>query len=59
MTRGLRSEKKFQTMLILVFEVIVQPRKSHFLTLLSETKIMKITHSASAATRETLILHYV
>ena len=38
--------KKFQTTLILVFEVIVQPPKTHFLTFSSETKIMKITHSA-------------
>ena len=37
--------KKFQTMLILVFEVIVQPLKTHFLTFSSETKIKKITHS--------------
>ena len=37
--------KKFQTTLILVFEVIVQPPKTHFLTFSSETKIMKITHS--------------
>ena len=41
-----RSEKKFQTTLILFFEVIVQPPKTHFLTFSSETKIMKITHSA-------------
>ena len=44
--RAQRSEKKFQTTLILVFEVIVQPHKAHFLTFSSETKIMKITHSA-------------
>ena len=37
---------KFQKPLILVFEVIVQPSKAHFLTFSSETKIMKITHSA-------------
>ena len=43
--KGTRSEKKFQTTLILVFEVIVQPHKTHFLTFSSETKIMKITHS--------------
>ena len=43
--RDLRSEKKFQTMLILVFDVILQPPKTHFLTFSSETKIMKITHS--------------
>ena len=29
--------------MILVFEVIVQPPKIHFLTFSSETKIMKIT----------------
>ena len=40
------SEKKFHTTLILVFEVIVQPPKTHVLTFSSETKIMKITHSA-------------
>ena len=44
--RGQRIEKKFQTKLILVFEVIMQPPKAHFLTFSSETKIMKITHSA-------------
>ena len=38
--------KKFQTTLILAFEVIVQPPKTHFFTFSSETKIMKITHSA-------------
>ena len=48
-------KKKFQKMLILVFEVIVQPPKTHFLTFSkmqkthygekSETKIMKITQS--------------
>ena len=38
----------FQKMLILVFEVIVQPPKTHFWTFSSETKIMKITHSAFA-----------
>ena len=43
---GQRREKKFQTTLILVFEVIVQPPEAHFLTFSSETKIMKITHSA-------------
>ena len=42
---GTLRSKKFQTMLILVFEVIVQPPKAHFLTFSSETKIMKITHS--------------
>ena len=41
-----RSEKFFQKTLILGFEVIVQPPKAHFLTFSSETKIMKITHSA-------------
>ena len=34
-----------QTTLILVFEVIVQPPKTHFLTFSSDTKNMKITHS--------------
>ena len=47
--RGRQSEKKFQTMLILVFEVIVQPPKTHFLTFSCETKIMEITHSAKHA----------
>ena len=42
-----RSEKKFQITLILVFEVIVQPPKVHFFTISSETKFMKITHSAA------------
>ena len=46
---GQRSEKKFQKTLILVFEVMVQSPKTHFLTFSSETKIMKITHSADAA----------
>ena len=41
-------KKKIQKTLILVFEVIVQPPKTHFLTFSSETKIMKITHSAMA-----------
>ena len=50
------SSEKFQKTLILVFDVIVQPHKTHFLTFSkvqkhdmekkSETKIMKITHSA-------------
>ena len=40
------SEEKLQKALILVFEVIVQPPKTHFLAFSSETKIMKITHSA-------------
>ena len=35
----------FQKILILVFEVIVQPTKTQFLTFPSETKIMKIKHS--------------
>ena len=43
---GLLRSKFFQKMLILVFEVIVQPSKTHFLTFSSETQIMKITHSA-------------
>ena len=38
--------RKFQKTLILAFEVIVQPPKTHFLTFSSETKFMKITHSA-------------
>ena len=38
--------KIFHKTLILVFEVIVQLPKTHFLTFSSETKIMKITHSA-------------
>ena len=37
--------KNFKQLLILVFEVIVQPPKTHFLTFSRETKIMKITHS--------------
>ena len=41
----LAEREKFQTMLILAFEVIVQPPKTHFLTFSSVTKIMKITHS--------------
>ena len=36
----------FQKTLLLAFEVIVQPPIAHFLTFSSETKIMKITHSA-------------
>ena len=36
---------QFQKTSILVFEVIPQPPKTHFLTFSSETKIMKITHS--------------
>ena len=42
------SGSKFRTMLILVFEVIVQPPKAHFLIFSSETKIMKITHSVES-----------
>ena len=42
-----RSEKKFQTTLILAFDVIVQPSKIHFWTFSSETKIMKTIHCAS------------
>ena len=38
-------KKNFKKTLILVFEVIVQPPKTHFLTFSSETKIIKITHS--------------
>ena len=34
----------FQNMNILVFEVIMQPSQTHFLTFLCEIKIMKITH---------------
>ena len=45
--KGTRSEVKISKTLILVFEVIVQPPKTHFLTFSSETKIMKITHSAN------------
>ena len=37
--------KKFQAMLTLAFEVIVQPPKTHFLMFSSETKIMEVTHS--------------
>ena len=48
--RGQRSEKSFQKTLILVFEVIMQPPKRHFLTFSSETKIMKITHSVDSDT---------
>ena len=47
-------KKKIQKTLILVFEVIVEPPKTHFSTFSkvqkqknSETKIMKITHSAT------------
>ena len=41
--------KKFQRTLILVFEAIVQPPKTHFLTFSNKTKIMKITQSAVPA----------
>ena len=41
--------KKFQITLILVFEVIVQPPKTLFLTFL-ENKIMKITYSEPPTT---------
>ena len=37
--------EKISKTLILVFNVIVQTLKTHFLTFSSETKIMKITHS--------------
>ena len=47
--RSQQSEKKLQKTLILVFEVIVQTPKAHFLAFLSDTKIMKITHSAETA----------
>ena len=50
-------KKKFQKTLILVFEVIMQPPKTHFLTFSkvqkhimekkSETKIMNIKHSVA------------
>ena len=50
-------KKKFQETLILVFEVIVQPPKTHFLTFSCETKIMKITHSAPPA-GETINLNF-
>ena len=42
---SIRVKKFFQKTSILVFEVIPQPPKTHFLTFSSETKIMKITHS--------------
>ena len=48
--RGVR--KKFQTTLILVFEVIMQPPKTHYLTFSSETKIIKITHSSRFSTKQ-------
>ena len=56
--RGQQREKKFQTTLILVFEVIVQPPKTHFLTFSSETKIMKITHSDPAIASSLLRVKY-
>ena len=42
-------------MLILVFEVIVQPPKTHFLTFSSETKIMKITYCAKGGSSGRLL----
>ena len=49
-------KKNFLKTLIIVFEVIVKPHKTHFSTFAkvqkqkkSETKIMKITHSAQEA----------
>ena len=48
-SNGARGMRKISKTLILVFEVIVQPPKAHFLTFLSETKIMTITHSARPA----------
>ena len=42
-------KKKFQKTLILVFEVFLQPPKTHFLTFPCETKIMKITYSERAS----------
>ena len=61
-------KKKFQKMLILAFEVIVQPPKTHFLTFSkvqkhimekkSETKIMKITHSVENRRKEGIFLNY-
>ena len=50
--RGQRSEKKIQKTLTLVFEVIVQPPKEHFLTFSSEAKILKITHSVEVESGE-------
>ena len=50
--------KNLQTTLILVFEVIVQPPKTHFLTFSSETKIMKITYSVLSQSRE-IIIYYL
>ena len=44
-------KKRFQRTFILVFEVIEQPAKTHFLTFSCETKIMKITHSAAEEKR--------
>ena len=51
--RGSGVKKKFQKTLILIFEVIIQPPKTHFLALSSETKILKITHSGSGNTNDT------
>ena len=55
-----RVKKKFPKTLILAFEVIVQPPKTHFSTFSkvqkqkkSETKIMKITHSVELGDRQT------
>ena len=49
-------KKIFQKELILVFEVIVQPSKTHFWTFSSETKIIKITHSDYEMSRH--LKHY-
>ena len=57
--RGQWSEKKFQTTLILVFEVIVQPPKAHYLTFSSETKIMKITHVVLFSTKSKIIRFFI
>ena len=46
---GALRSKICQKTLILVFEVIMQPPKTHFLTFTRETKIMKITYSARYA----------
>ena len=43
--------------MILVFEVIMQPPKTIFLTFSSETKIMKITHSALLTRQTRNIVH--
>ena len=55
--RSQRSEKKFQKRLIIVFEIIMQLHKTHFLTLSSETKIMKITYSGESNSPHTLKSH--